>query len=136
MEEYMVQGSLGLTRGSMLRIEDGRDILLYVWEGEIWLTEERERRDRILKAGDWHRLERKGAAIGYALERSVVTLTSPESAQYARRILLVNAGGAAPVELYSASRERVHWLVQMAARLRRRWAGLFAPYSRPTTASL
>lgn len=136
MEEYIVQGSLGLTRGSMLRIEDGRDILIYVWEGEIWLTEERERRDRLLKAGEWHRLERQGAAISYALERSVVTLTAPEPAQYARRILLVKAGDAAPVELYNARRERKHGLAQLAARLRRRWAGLFAPYSRPTTASL
>lgn len=136
MEEYIVQGSLGLTRGSMLRIEDGRDILIYVWEGEIWLTEERERRDRILKAGEWHRLERQGAAIGYALERSAVTLTAPEPAQYARRILLIKAGDAAPVELYNAGRERMHWFAQLAARLRRRWAGLFAPYSRPTTASL
>jgi len=136
MEEYLVQGSLGLTRGSMLRIEDGRDMLLYVWEGEVWLTEEGERRDRILKAGQWHRLERQGAAVGYALDRSVVTLTAPEPAQYARRILLVNAGSAAPVELYNASQERVHRLAQLAARLRRRWAGLFAPYSRPTTAAL
>jgi hypothetical protein len=120
----------------MLRIEDGRDILIYVWEGEVWLTEERERRDRILKAGEWHRLERQGAAIGYALERSVLTLTAPEPAQYARRIMLIKAGSDAPLELYSASRERVHWLAQLASRLRRRWAGLFAPYSRPTTASL
>jgi Protein of unknown function (DUF2917) len=136
MEEYIVQGSLGLTRGSLLRIEDGRDILLYVWEGEVWLTEERERQDLLLRAGQWHRLERQGAAIGYALERSVVTLTAPEPAQYARRVLLVKAGDAAPVELYNASRERMHWLVQLGAQLRRRWAGLFAPYSRPTTASL
>jgi hypothetical protein len=136
MEEFIVQGSLGLTRGSMLRIEDGRDILLYVWEGEIWLTEERERQDRLLKAGQWHRLERQGAAIGYALERSMVTLTAPEPAQYARRILLVKAGSSAPVELYNASRERMHWLAGLAARLRRRWVGLFAPHSRPTTAAL
>ncbi len=67
MEEFIVQGSLGLTRGSLLRIEDGRDMLVYVWEGEIWLTEERERRDRVLRAGEWHRLERQGTAIGYAL---------------------------------------------------------------------
>lgn len=136
MEEYIVQGSLGLARGSMLRIEDGRDILLYVWEGEVWLTEERERQDRLLKAGQWHRLERQGAAIGYALERSVVTLTAPEPAQYARRILLVEAGAEAPVELYNASRERMRWLTQLGARLRRRWSGWFAPHSRPTTASL
>jgi hypothetical protein len=128
-----VHGSLSLARGSMLRIEDGRDILIYVWEGEVWLTEEREREDRILRAGAWHRLERQGAAIGYALERSVVTLTAPEPQQYARRILLVRAGDAAPVELYSAARERA---VGLAARLRRLWLGLFAPHAKPTSAAL
>ncbi|HEX9183445.1 MAG TPA: DUF2917 domain-containing protein [Burkholderiales bacterium] len=133
MEEYIVKGSLGLTRGSMLRIEDGRDILIYVWEGEIWLTEERERKDRLLKAGEWHRLQRQGAAIGYALERSLVTLTAPEPAQYARRIMLTKAGSDTPVELYNAAQERA---VGFAARLRLVWSRLFAPHARPTTASL
>ena len=133
MEEYIVKGSLGLTRGSMLRIEDGRDILIYVWEGEIWLTEERERKDHLLRAGEWHRLERQGAAIGYALERSLVTLTAPEPARYARRILLIKAGTDTPVELYSAARERA---VGLAVRLRLVWTRLFAAHARPTTASL
>lgn len=133
MEEYIVKGSLGLTRGSMLRIEDGRDILVYVWEGEIWLTEERDRKDRLLKAGEWHRLERQGAAIGYALERSLVTLTAPEPSQYARRIVLIKAGTDTPVELYNSARERA---VGFAARLRMVWLRLFAPHARPTTAAL
>jgi hypothetical protein len=133
MQEYLVQGSLNLSRASMLRIEDGRDILIYVWEGEIWLTEERERKDRILRAGEWHRLERQGAAVGYALQRSVVTLTAPEPVHYARRIVLVRAGDAEPVELYSAARERAAGL---ATRLRRLWLAMFAPSARPTSASL
>jgi len=133
MEEYIVQGSLGLTRGSMLRIEDGRDILVYVWEGEVWLTEERERKDRILRAGEWHRLERQGSAIGYALQRSVVTLTAPEPARYARRIALIKPGGAAPVELYNAAGDRT---LGIAARLRHAWLALFAPQARATSASL
>jgi hypothetical protein len=133
MEEFIVQGSLNLTRGSMLRIEDGRDILVYVWEGEVWLTEERERKDRILRAGEWHRLERQGAAIGYALQRTVVTLTAPEPVRYARRVVLIKAGDAAPVELYNAARERAPGL---GARLRRLWLALFAPRARPTSAAL
>ena len=136
MEEFIVQGSLGLTHGSMLRIEDGRDMLVYVWEGEIWLTEERERRDRVLRAGEWHRLERQGTAIGYALQRSVLTLTAPEPEYYAERIVLVKAGTAAPVELYNANRVRMPWIAGFGARLRRLWAGMFAPHSRPTTAAL
>jgi len=132
MQEYVVQGSLGLTRGSMLRVEDGRDLLVYVWEGELWLTEHGERRDRILKAGQWHRLERQGSAIGYALRRTTLTLTAPEPEGYARRIVLARAGSAEPVELYSAARER---MAGFGARLRRLWAGLFNPHARPTTAA-
>jgi hypothetical protein len=133
MQEYIVQGSLGLTRGSLLRVEDGRDILVYVWEGELWLTEEGERTDRLLKAGEWHRLERDGAAVVYALKRSVLTLTAPEPEYYARRIVLARAGSAAPVVLYSAARVRG---LHLGARLRQLWSSLFAPNARPTTAVL
>lgn len=132
MREYVIQGSLGLAHGSLLRVEDGQDILLYVWEGEVWLTEERERHDRILRAGEWHRIERNGAAIAYALQRATVTLTAPEPAYYARRIVLLRAGGPAPVTLYDAAREGGG----AAARARRFWSALFASAARPTTASL
>lgn len=133
MQEYIVQGALGLTRGSLLRIEDGRDILVYVWEGEVWLTEEGERVDRIVGPGEWYRLERNGAAVAYALTRSTVTLTAPEPQHYARRIVLARAGSAAPVELYNAARER-GW--RIGAGLQRLWSALFAAFARPTTAAL
>lgn len=133
MQEYIVQGSLGLTRGSLLRVEDGRGILVYVWEGELWVTEEGERADRLLQAGEWHRIERDGAAVVYALRRSVVTLTAPEPEYYARRIVLARAGSAAPVVLYSAARVRG---LHLGARLRQLWSSLFAPNARPTSAVL
>jgi hypothetical protein len=130
MTEYLVQGSLNLTRSSVLRVEDGRGILIYVWEGELWLTEEGERRDRILREGEWHRLARNGAALGYALQRSVVTLTAPEPVGFARRILLQRAGAAEPVELYSAMRERSQ---SLRARARRFLAGLARPFALRTS---
>lgn len=133
MREYVVQGSLGLAHGSLLRIEDGQDILLYVWEGEVWLTEEGERHDRILRAGEWHRVERNGATVAYALQRATVTLTAPEPSHYARRIVLLRAGSRAPVALYDAAREDRGG---SAARARRFWAALFASAAPPTTASL
>jgi Protein of unknown function (DUF2917) len=104
--EYVVRsGSLAMTRGSLLRVEDGRELLIYVSEGALWLTQERDRRDRYLRAGEWFRLDRDGVAIAQATRRSTVTLTAPERAS-------------------------------LAARVRRLWAGLFAPHARPTTASL
>ncbi len=129
MQEYIVQGSLGLTHGSVLRVEDGRDILVYVWEGELWVTEEGDRNDRIVGAGQWHRVERNGAFLAYALKRSVVTLTAPAPQHYARRIVLAKAGSPQPVVLYSRHRERVRRLAGFAQRLRQAWSGLLAPYA-------
>jgi hypothetical protein len=122
--EYVVHGSLAMTRGSVLRVEDGCDLLIYVWEGSLWLTQERDRRDRYLGAGDWFRLDRDGVAIAQATRRSTVTLTAPAPELYARRIALAKAGTGISTELYSAAKGR------------RFWTGWFAPHARPTTASL
>ena len=104
MNEYLVQGALSMTRGSTLRVEDGRDLLLYVWEGSLWLTQEGERRDRHLEAGSWFRLDRDGVAIASSLERTTLTITAPQPELYAERIALTKAGSATPVELYSAAK--------------------------------
>ncbi|HEX5093151.1 MAG TPA: hypothetical protein VFV84_10735 [Burkholderiales bacterium] len=124
MQEYLVQGSLNLTRSSVLRVEDGRDILIYVWEGELWITEEHERGDRIVRRGEWHRISRNGAALCYALQRSVVTLTAPQPEGYARRILVQRAGTSVPEALYDPARERG---LSLRARLRHLFAGFVRP---------
>ena len=97
-----------LTRGSVLRIEDGRGMLLRVNQGSVWLTQEGDPLDRYLSAGGAFRLDRDGLAVAQATSRSTVTLT------------------AAP---RSARR------VSLAARLLRYWIRLFAPRARPTTAA-
>ena len=130
--EYLVQGSIAMTRGSVLRVEDGRDLVFYVWEGRVWLTQEGEARDRHIGAGEWFRLDRQGVAVASALERTVMTLTAPEPELYAKRIALSRAGSALPVELYAAARAHL----PLAARVRQFWAGLFEPRARPTTAAL
>jgi hypothetical protein len=104
--EYVVQGGLAMTRGSLLRIEDGRGLLLYVWEGELWLTQEGERRDTYLAAGGWFRLERDGNAVAQALSRTVVSITAPTPEHYAQRIALTRAGTDTPVEIHSAEKAR------------------------------
>ncbi len=131
-DEYLVQGSIGMTRGSILRIENGCDILIHVWEGSLWLTQEGDPRDRYVGAGRWFRLDRNGTAIAYATRRAVVTLAAPQPDLYASRIELARAGTGIPVELYSAAAANA----SLGTRLRRFWAGRFAPHARPTTASL
>lgn len=130
--EVLVQGSIALTRGSILRVEDGRDLTLYVWEGAVWLTQEGEARDRWVGAGEWFRLDRQGVAIAHATQRTVMTIAAPSPELYARRIVLAKAGSAVPVELYSAANAGAPF----GARVRRFWADLFEPRARPTTASL
>ena len=121
MPEYVVQGSLDLATSSVLRIENGRGVAIYVREGAVWVAEQGERRDRILHSGQWHRLERRGTALCYALQGGVVTLTAPKPAGFARRIVLRRAGPGEPVELYNAARERGSVLL---ANLKRLWSGL------------
>ena len=125
MNEYVVHGAIAMTRGSVLRIEDGQDLLVYVWDGSLWLTQESDARDRYLAAGSWFRLDRDGVAIAQATSRCTVSLTAPQPDHYATRIALSKAGTDAPVEIYAARKKA-----------RSFWARLFAPHARPTTASL
>jgi hypothetical protein len=114
--EYVVHGSLAMGRGSVLRVEDGAGVLIYVWEGALWLTQEGDARDRHLGAGSWFRLDRDGVTLAQATSRSTVTLTAPAPERYARRIAL------GQMEIYSPARARF-------------WARLLAPHARPTTAA-
>ena len=122
--EYAVNGSIGMTRGTVLRIEDGQDMAIYVREGGLWLTQEGDRRDRYLGAGDCFRLERDGVTLAQATARSTVSLTAPQPLS-AKRIALAKSGTGIQVELYCAP-----------SKARSFWTRLFAPYARPTTAAL
>jgi hypothetical protein len=88
MDGYLVHGAMDLARGSNVRIEDGAGILVYVWEGELWITQEGDQRDYFVTPGRWFRVERNGASLLHAMRRSRVTLT----------------------RLYEASRQRRGWL--------------------------
>ena len=135
MDGYLVHGAIGMSRGSLAHIEDGRGMMVHVWDGELWITQEGDRRDHYVKAGGRLLLDRDGLAIAYALRRAHVTLTAPVPAHYARRITLA-LGGSAPRVLYERSQERVGWLAGLGHRLMRRWSNAFARRSHPTTAAL
>jgi hypothetical protein len=70
--EYVVQGSLDLVRGNLVRIEDGRGTLVRVTSGSVWITEEGDRRDRLVSAGGKLRVMSKGLTLVSALSRSAV----------------------------------------------------------------
>jgi len=106
MDGYVVHGGMGMARGSYARIEDGRGILVYVWEGELWITQEGDQRDYFVRGGEWFRLERDGAALLQATRRTHATLTAPTPADYAERITVTPAGTTAARVLYQRSSER------------------------------
>jgi hypothetical protein len=119
MDGYIVHGGLDLARGEFLRVEDGRGILLYVWEGALWVTQERDRKDHYVRAGEWLRLDRDGDALAHALARTCVSITAPVATQYARRIV------HGEHVLYDRKREPGGWLKRLHVRA-----------FRPTTAAL
>ena len=61
-------------RCSMLKIQDGRGVVVEVKRGMLWLTQEGDTRDRYIGPGDWLRLDSDGLTIANALKRSFVTI--------------------------------------------------------------
>ena len=117
--EYLVQGNLPLARGSSVRIENGRGMLVYVWSGNVWITQAGDRRDRHVGAGGWFRIDKRGLALITALGRSAVSLTSPRALGFAERIEVVRADNGAVRVLHAEPGG--------FARLAKRWQELFAP---------
>lgn len=130
--EYLVQGNLPLVRGSLVRIEDGRDMLVYVWSGSIWITQEGDRRDRYVAAGGWFRITASGLTLISALGRSAIALTSPYEAGFAERVDVVRAGTGQVEPIFVMPGK----LAALRARVAKTWSGWFVPLARPTTAAL
>lgn len=128
MDGYLVKGSIGMPRGSALRIEDGAGLMVYVWEGEVWLTQEGSDRDHVLQTGQWFRLDRGGRAVAYTFRRAAVSLSSPRPDRAARRITLVRERPAPELVLHEEAAQvaGARW-----SRLRRLLAGLRAPRPSP-----
>lgn len=143
MDGYIVHGDsgmplsgMGMSRGSIARIEDGKGILLYVWDGELWITQEGDRRDYLVRRGQWFQLERDGTVVAHAIRRSSIAMTAPVPAYYARRISVVLPGTGLPRVIYDRAHERGGWLAAARHRASRLWASSYVRFSNPTTASL
>jgi len=136
MEGYVVHGGMGMARGSLARIEDGRGLLVYLWDGELHITQEHDRRDYFVRAGGWFELDREGLALVYAVRRSALTLSAPVPSHYARRITLSAPGTRRPRVIYDRAQEDGGWLESLRHRLVRRWTNSYYRYSNPTTAAL
>ena len=82
-----------MTKGSMLKIEDGRGIVLEVKRGMLWLTQEGDARDRYISAGDWLRLDGDGLAIANALKRTIVCIVAAEGSDPRLPLLTRDSAG-------------------------------------------
>jgi hypothetical protein len=136
MERYIVHGGIGMARGSLARIVDGRGLAVEVWDGELWITQERDPRDYFVRAGELFKAERDGLVLAYALRASHVTLTALVPAYYARRITLMVPGAPAERLIYDRAREAGGPLTGLGHRVARVWANASASHSTPTTAAL
>ena len=117
MNGYAVHG-MDLAHGGSARIDDGAGMLVYVWEGEAWITQDGDSRDHFVRPGRWFRVESRGATLIYATRHTHLTLTAPTPENYARLISVTPAGAAAPSVLYDASRRHSSWLSRLRYRLR------------------
>lgn len=52
-----------LLGSDVLRLEDARDLQVRVESGRVWITQERDTRDVMLKAGESFRFDRDGVAL-------------------------------------------------------------------------
>lgn len=65
--EYLVQEDLHLGQGHLLRIRDGREMVVYVRSGGIWLTQEGDGADRFIGPGGSFRIASAGVTLISAL---------------------------------------------------------------------
>ncbi len=134
IEDCIAQASIGMTRGNVVRVEDGSGIELSVTYGSVWLTQHGHTDDVCLGAGESFRIDHPGATIVSALKPSLVTLTPPAAQAHTLRVSMTRAGTSESIALFDVNERRESggfdaWLDKF-------WVRLFVPSSRPTTASL
>jgi hypothetical protein len=134
IEDCLAQASVGMTRGNVVRVEDGSGIEVSIAYGSVWVTQHNDANDHCLGGGESFRIDHRGATIVSALKPSLVTLTPPAAQAHTLRVSMTRPGASEKVELFDRN-ERPKPAGFDAWR-ERYWVRLFVPSSRPTTASL
>jgi hypothetical protein len=132
IEDCIAQASIGMTRGDVVRVADGSGVEVSVTYGSVWLTQQDDTDDVCLATGESFRIARNRKTVVTALKPSLLTLT-PSAAQ-TLQVSMTRAGTAGTVELFDTNERRTPG--GFDAWLDKYWVRLFAPTSRPTTASL
>lgn len=77
------QGRMRLTRHHHLEVLDGLGTSMQCLLGSVWVTQDGDRRDIVLAAGDAFTLDRNGVAIVYATDDAEVCLSARHAARAA-----------------------------------------------------
>lgn len=67
MQVEFERGAVNLTPNQTLRVRDAAGTTVCAVEGAVWITEENEPNDIVLKPGACHRLRNRGLAVVNAL---------------------------------------------------------------------
>ena len=67
-----------LTAGSVLRVSDGQGRAIVVFEGQVWITQQDDRRDIVLAAGESFSVDRPGLTLVQAFSDSKLMLVEAE----------------------------------------------------------
>jgi hypothetical protein len=60
---YAGLSSIGVTRGTLARIDDGRGMRLHIEHGSVWLTQDGSNKDVFLQPGDSFTIQRNGRTL-------------------------------------------------------------------------
>jgi len=68
MDHSQIAGSIALHSGQPLRVENGYGRRISVLEGHVWVTQDGDPRDIVLRAGDDFRFDRQAPALVSSLD--------------------------------------------------------------------
>jgi len=71
-----------LAREGMLSIDDGRGLHLRVAAGAVWLTQQDDRRDVVLREGESFVIDRPGRTVVQALDPAELALNAANDTHY------------------------------------------------------
>ena len=112
--EFTAMSTIGIARGNVARIQNGRGVLLGVRYGAVWVTQTGSTDDVCLAAGESFRIARNG-----------LTLVSP-----------LDGTPLALVTLAPSIRTTLSLAKRLSAGLRSLWAGRYRMASRPSTSGI
>jgi hypothetical protein len=79
-DSQLIAEAMSLARGELVGIRGGRGAVVFVETGIAWITQDADRRDIVLEAGEWFRLDRDGTAVVQAQRAATITVTAPAGA--------------------------------------------------------